>query len=140
MLEQLKQLYVDSGFWAQPILLSTLVLVVAWTVMMFTVRVIKRFVLFSIVALLLPNGIGLVGYIEKGNDLKEAIVERGEEISGEIRKPLEDMEYSPMYLGLISSGVTVVLGIVGIARVHRKHRRQEKPDEETGQESSSHHH
>jgi hypothetical protein len=131
MLDELKQLYLDSGFWAQPILLSTLALIVAWTIMMFTVRMIKRFIIFSIIAFLLPNGLGLVGYIEKAGDVKEAIVERGEEISGELRKPLEDIEFSPLYLGLIGSAVTVVLGVAGIARVHRKNRSQEKSREET---------
>jgi hypothetical protein len=133
MLDELKQLYVDSGFWAQPILLTTLALIVAWSIMMFTVRMIKRFIIFSVIAFLLPNGLGLVGYIEKAGDVKEAIVERGEEISGELKKPLEDIEFSPLYLGLIGSAVTVVLGVAGIARVHRRNRSQEKSREETAQ-------
>jgi hypothetical protein len=133
MLDELKQLYMDSGFWAQPILLTTLALIVAWSIMMFTVRMIKRFVIFLVIAFLLPNGLGLVGYIEKAGDVKEAIVERGEEISGELKKPLADIEFSPLYLGLIGSAVTVVLGVAGIARVRRKNRSHEKPREETAQ-------
>jgi hypothetical protein len=136
MFDELKQLYLDSGFWAQPILLTTLALMVAWTVMMFTVRMIKRFVIFSVIAFLLPNAMGLVGYIEKAGDVKEAIVERGEEIKGELKKPLEDIEFSPLYLGLIGSAVTVVLGVVGVARVHRKNRSETKSDEKTEQKTS----
>lgn len=136
MLDQLKQLYVDSGFWAQPIFLSTLILLVVGSIMMFTVRLIKRFILFSIIALFLPNVFGVIGYIEKTGDVKEAIVERGEAISGEMKKPLEDIEFSPMYLGLIGSAVTVVLGVVGIARVHSKNRSHQKADEEGTKRSS----
>ena len=131
MIDQLTQLYRDAGSWAPPILFTTLGLMIAWTVMMFTVKMIKRFIVFSVIAFLLPNAIGLMGYIEKAGDVKEAIIERGEEISGELRKPLEDIEYSPVYLGLLGSGVTVVLGVVGIARVHRKRRMQETSREET---------
>ncbi len=133
MLDQLQQLYQDAGSWAPPILLTTLTLVVAWSVMMFTVRLIRRFIIFSVIAFLLPNAIGLIGYVEKAGDVKEAILEKGEEISGELQKPLEDIEYSPVYLGLIGSAVTVGLGIVGIARVHRRNRSQEKPREEPAQ-------
>ena len=134
MLDELRQLYVDSGFWAQPILLTTLVLIVAWTIMMFTVRMIKRFIIFSAISFLLPNALGLVGYIEKAGDVKEAIVERGEKLSGELRKPIEDIEFSPLYLGLLGSAVTVVLGVAGVARVHRRNRSQEKHREETAQQ------
>ena len=126
MIDQLKQLYVDSGFWAQPILLSTVILMIAGSIMMFTVRLIKRFVFFCIIAALLPNAFGLIGYIERTGNLKEAIVERGEEISGGLKKPLEDIEFSPMYLGLVGSALTLVLGVAGIARAHSKNRQHEK--------------
>ena len=138
MIDQLTQLYQDAGSWAPPILLTTLTLMVAWSVMMFTVKVIKRFIVFSVIAFLLPNAIGLIGYVEKAGDVKEAIIERGEAISSDLHKPLEDIEYSPVYLGFIGSGVTVVLGVVGIARVHRKRRSQKESRETTAQETPSH--
>lgn len=133
MLDDLKQLYMDSGLWAQPILFSTLALIMAWTIMMFTVRMIKRFIVFSAIAFLLLNGIGLVGYIDNAGDVKKAIVERGEELSGELRRPIEDIEFSPLYLGLIGSAVTVALGVTGMARVHRRNRSKEKAREDTNQ-------
>ncbi len=136
MLDQLNQLYTDAGSWAPPILLTTLGLMVAWSIMMFTVKMIRRFIVFSVIAFLLPNAIGLIGYVNKAGDVKDAIIERGEQISSDLRRPLGDIEYSPVYLGLIGSGVTVVLGVVGIARVHRKHRHQQDSRGEVTEEPS----
>ncbi|HEY6952101.1 MAG TPA: hypothetical protein VI758_06815, partial [Bacteroidota bacterium] len=106
MLEGIKDLYMQSGVWGQPILISTLVLLLAGWVLMFTVRLIKRFIMFSIIAFLLPNIIGVIGYVEKSGDVKEAIVERGKELSSEMTNSVEDIEFSPMYLGLIGSALT----------------------------------
>ena len=138
MIDQLTQLYKDAGSWAPPILLTTATLMVAWSIMMFTVKMIKRFVIFSVIAFLLPNAIGLIGYVEKAGDVKDAIIERGEEIRSDLRKPLGDIEYSPVYLGLIGSGATVVLGIVGIARVHQKRHSKEESHAGTEHEPPPH--
>src|SRR3972149_453434 len=95
MFEEFKELYVDSGMWAQPILISTLLLFVAGSVMMFTVRLIKRFVFYSLIALLLPNSIGFVGYLEEADSIQEAIVERGTELTEEVEESMEDLKFSP---------------------------------------------
>jgi len=122
MIEELSELYVNSGVWASPILISTAGLFVAGSVMLFTVRLIKKFIFYSLIALILPNAIGVVGYLEEADSIQEAIVERGEEISEEITESVEDMSFSPLYLGFIGSGLTVLLGIAGIAKIRLKRR------------------
>jgi len=128
MFEEFKELYVDSGMWAQPILISTLLLFVAGSVMMFTVRLIKRFVFYSLIALLLPNGIGFVGYLEEADSIQEAIVERGTELTEEVEESMEDLKFSPVYLGMAGSALTVLLGLAGIAKVRLKRRENGNPD------------
>jgi len=128
MFEEFKELYVDSGMWAQPILISTLLLFVAGSVMMFTVRLIKRFVFYSLIALLLPNGIGFVGYLEEADSIQEAIVERGTELTEEVEESMEDLKFSPVYLGMAGSALTVLLGLAGIAKVRLKRRDNGNPD------------
>jgi len=128
MFEEFKELYVDSGMWAQPILISTLLLFVAGSVMMFTVRLIKRFVFYSLIALLLPNGIGFVGYLEEADSIQEAIVERGTELTEEVEESMEDLRFSPVYLGMAGSALTVLLGLAGIAKVRLKRRDNGNPD------------
>lgn len=128
MFEEFKELYVDSGMWAQPILISTLLLFVAGSVMMFTVRLIKRFVFYSLIALLLPNSIGFVGYLEEADSIQEAIVERGTELTEEVEESMEDLKFSPVYLGMAGSALTVLLGLAGIAKVRLKRRDNGNPD------------
>ncbi|HLE33506.1 MAG TPA: hypothetical protein VJB38_12945 [Bacteroidota bacterium] len=128
MFEEFKELYVDSGMWAQPILISTLLLFVAGSVMMFTVRLIKRFVFYSLIALLLPNSIGFVGYLEEADSIQEAIVERGTELTEEVEESMEDLKFSPVYLGMAGSALTVLLGLAGIAKVRLKRRENGNPD------------
>jgi len=123
MIEELRELYVDSGVWAQPILISTLILFLAGSVMMFTVRLIKRFVFYSFIALILPNAIGFVGYLEEGDMIKEAIVERGTELSEEVQDSVEDLRFSPVYLGMAGSALTVLLGFVGIVKLRLRRNR-----------------
>jgi len=114
--------------WAQPILISTLLLFVAGSVMMFTVRLIKRFVFYSLIALLLPNSIGFVGYLEEADSIQEAIVERGTELTEEVEESMEDLKFSPVYLGMAGSALTVLLGLAGIAKVRLKRRENGNPD------------
>lgn len=117
MIEELKELYVDSGVWASPILVSTAGLFIAGSVMLFTVRLIKKFIFYSFIALVLPNSIGVVGYLEEADSIQEAIVERGEALSEELSDSAEDLTFSPLYLGFVGSGLTVLLGVVGIAKI-----------------------
>jgi hypothetical protein len=132
MIEELKELYVDSGVWASPILVSTAGLFIVGSVMLFTVRLIKKFILYSLIALILPNTIGVVGYLEEADSIREAIVERGEEISEELSESAEDLTFSPMYLGFVGSGLTVLLGVVGIARLRFKRRDKGGPEKGMG--------
>ena len=127
MFEELKELYVDSGVWANPILISTAGLFVAGSVMLFTVRLIKKFIFYSLIALILPNAIGVVGYLEEADNIQEAIVERGEAISEELAESAEDISFSPLYLGFVGSGLTVLLGVVGMAKTRMKRKDQTNP-------------
>ena len=120
MIDELVNLYEHSGEWADPILLSTSMLFVAGWIMLFTVRLIKKFVIYSVVALLLPNSIGLVGYVETAEDLQEAVLERGEEISEEIVDSAEELVFSPIYLGLAGSILTLALGVAGMFKSRKK--------------------
>jgi hypothetical protein len=137
MIEELTELYIDSGVWAQPILISTIVLFVAGSIMMFTVRLIKKFVFYSLVALILPNAIGFVGYLEEADTIQEAIVERGTDLSEEVQESVEDMRFSPIYLGFAGSALTVLLGLAGIAKQSLRKRpnsdqaKKPLPEEET---------
>lgn len=122
MIETLKELYEHAGSWGNPILLSTLLLFIAGSIMLFTVRLIKRFVFLAILSLLLPNSIGVIGTLQETSDLKEAITKQGEEISDEVRESIEDFKFSPLYLGLLGSGVTVLLAAAGMAKVRMTKR------------------
>lgn len=117
MFEELKELYIDSGVWAQPILITTLVLFLAGSVMMFTVRLIKRFIFYSLIALILPNAIGFVGYLKETDTIQEAIVERGAELSEEVQDSMEELRFSPIYLAMAGSALTVLVGLTGIIKL-----------------------
>ena len=119
MIEDLMELYSHSGEWGDPIVLSTLLLFVTGWIMLFTVRLIKKFVFYSIVALLLPNSIGVIGYVETVADLQESVLERGEELHEELVESAEDLTFSPIYLGLAGSFITLALGIAGIMKSRR---------------------
>ena len=120
MIQDLLDLYSNSGDWGDPILLVTGVLFAAGWVMLFTVRLIKKFILYSLVALILPNSIGMVGYVESAGDLHEAVIERGQELSEEVLESAEDLTFSPLYLGMLGSVLTLALGITGILRARGK--------------------
>ncbi len=120
MIQDLIDLYANSGEWGDPILLVTGILFAAGWVMLFTVRLIKKFILYSIIALVLPNSIGFIGYVESAEDLHETVIERGEKLSEEITESAEDLTFSPVYLGMLGSLLTLALGITGIVRSKRK--------------------
>lgn len=69
---------------------------------------------------MLPNSIEVVGYLEEADDLQEAVVERGQEMKEDLTESAEDLSFFPLYLSLIGSGLTVVLGLVGIVKTNRK--------------------
>ncbi len=116
-LDTLKDLYTSSGAFGQPILYTTLALMLVGSVMMFTVRLIKRFIFYTVVAFLLPNAIGVVGYLEQAGDVKEAVVERGHEMAQEAQEAVEDRDLSSLSFGLLGSGLAVAVGLVGIVRL-----------------------
>jgi len=120
MIEFIEDLYVHSGEWGDPIVISAAVLFVAGWFMLFTVRLVKRFVIYTILALVLPNAIGVVGYIDEAGDLRGTIVSRGEAMSDELEEAMEDMTFSPLYLGFLGSIMTAAVGGVGIIRAVRK--------------------
>jgi len=120
MFDFVEELYANSGQWGDPILIATAVLFVVGWVMLFTVRLIKRFVFFTIIALVLPNSIGVVGYMDEVGDLQEAVVSRGEEITEEMEDAMEDLTFSPLYLGLLGSLMAAAVGGVGIMRAARR--------------------
>jgi hypothetical protein len=120
MPEFLEELYSNSGVWADPILIvSGLLFVVGW-LMLFIVRMVKRFVYFTLIALILPNGIGIVGYLEEGAALHEAVIERGEQLTDEMEESIEDLSFSPIYLSLAGSVLAAMVGVAGMARASRK--------------------
>jgi hypothetical protein len=120
MPEFLEQFYAGSGVWGDPILIVSGALFLVGWVMMFLVRMVKRFVYFTLLALLLPNSIGVVGYIQEGASMGEAVVERSEEVTEELQGSLEDMSFSPIYLSLISSLLAASVGIAGAIRLMRR--------------------
>ncbi|MEX2116695.1 MAG: hypothetical protein WEB37_07405 [Bacteroidota bacterium] len=120
MIQDLLDLYSNSGEWGDPILLVTGVLFAAGWVMLFTVRLIKKFVFYSIIALVLPNAVGISGYVENLDDFQERIVERGKELSEEMLESAEDLAFSPIYFGLAGSVLTLTLGIAGIIKTRRR--------------------
>ncbi len=123
MFDIVEDLYVHSGAWADPIVVTAGLLFIAGWIMMFTVRMVKRFILFTVIALVLPNAIGFVGYIETADSFHEAVVERGVEMGEEVKEAAEDMEFSPLYLGLLSSLAAGAVGIGGIVRAGKRSRR-----------------
>ena len=122
LLERLMQLYANAGAYGDPILIATLVLLLAGSVMLFFVRLVKRFVLYTLIALLLPNSIGFVGYLDQADDLQEAVVERGEAMREELTEAVEDRALSSLSLGFIGSALAVSLGLVGMARLTLRKR------------------
>ena len=120
MFELAEELYAGSGEWGDPILIATGLLFVAGSFMLFVVRMVKRFLLFTIIALLLPNGIGIMGYIDEASDVEEVLVERGEELSDDFDDAMEGRAFSPLYLGLIGSVLAGSLGVAGMVRGGRK--------------------
>lgn len=127
MLENLAELYTHAGEWGDPILIATAALFLAGWVMLFTVRMVKRFVLYSVVALVLPNAVGIVGYVESIEDFEETVLERAEDLSGSAGDAMEDFSTSPLYLGLIGSFLTLIPGLLGLMRSRKgqqDHRRE----------------
>ena len=115
--DDLISLYKGSGSFGDPILISTLALMLAGSVMLFTVRLIKKFVFYSIIALVLPNGIGFVGYLEQADSVQEAVVERGEEMADEAEEAIEDQDFDSLSFGLLGSALAFSVGLLGIARL-----------------------
>jgi hypothetical protein len=122
LLSPLIDLYDNAGAYGDPILIATLALMLVGSVMLFFVRLVKRFVLYSIIALVLPNSIGLVGYLDQASDVREAIVERGEQLSEEAQDAIDDRELSALSFGFIGSAVAVSLGLVGMVRLTLRRR------------------
>ena len=122
MLETLEELYTQSGGWGDPILIVSGLLFVAGWILMFTARMIKRFVYFTLLSLVLPNMVGFVGYLEEADTIQEAMIERGEDLTEEAEDAIEDMQFSPIYLSLIGSILAAMVGVAGIVRVTRKKR------------------
>ena len=120
-LEPLIDLYESSGAYGDPILIATLALLLAGSVMLFTVRLAKRFVLYTIIALVLPNSIGFVGYLDTADSIQESVVERGEEMAEEAKDAVDDQELSSLSFGFLGSALAVSLGLIGMVRLtHRK--------------------
>lgn len=117
LVDSLKDLYIDTGAYGDPILITTLALMLAGSIMLFTVRLIKRFILYTVVALVLPNSIGFVGYLDQADSVRESVVERGEEMAEEAQEAIEDREFSSLSFGLLGSAFAVSVGIIGIARL-----------------------
>ncbi len=117
IIDGLKNLYADSGAYGDPILIATLALMLAGSIMLFFVRLIKRFVFYTIVALVLPNSIGFVGYLDQADSVREAVVERGEEMAEEAQEAVEDRELSSLSFGLLGSALAVSLGLAGMLRL-----------------------
>jgi hypothetical protein len=122
LLSSLTDLYENAGAYGDPILIATLALLLVGSVMLFIVRLAKRFVLYSIIALLLPNSIGVVGYLEQTEDVKEAIVESGQTLADEAREAIEERAVSSLSLGFLGSAVAVSLGLVGMVRLTLRRR------------------
>lgn len=116
MLEDLVDLYTSAGEWGDPILFISLALFLVGSVMLFIVRLVQRFILFTILALVVPNSVGVMGYVDSIETAHEEIMERGEEMADEAMEAVEDNEFSPLLLGLIGSGLTSLVGLAGIVR------------------------
>ena len=123
MIDQLRDLYTHAGAMADPILISTLGLFLIGSIMLFTVRLIKRFILFAVIALVLPNSFGVVGTLQEADNIQEAITKQGEQLSEDVQDSIEDFRFSPLYLSLLGSAATLVLAGVGMARA-RSHKKE----------------
>lgn len=117
LLQPLLDLYADSGAYGDPILIATLALMLVGSFMLFVVRVVKRFILYTIVALVLPNSIGFVGYLDQADSVRESVMERGEQMAEEAQEAIEDREFSSLSFGLLGSALAVSIGLVGIVRL-----------------------
>lgn len=115
--ETLTDLYADSGAYGDPILIATLALMLVGSVMLFVVKLVKKFVFYSIIALVLPNSIGFVGYLDEADTIQETVVERAEEMTEEAREAIEDRELAPLSFGLYGSIAAVAVGLVGMLRL-----------------------
>lgn len=122
LLSPLTDLYENAGAYGDPILIATLALMLVGSAMLFVVRLVKRFVLYTVIALLLPNSIGVVGYVDQADDVREAIVEHGETMADEAREAVEDREWSSVSFGLLGSALAASLGLVGIVRLSLRKR------------------
>jgi len=123
MLDQLLDLYESAGAYGDPIAFVTLGLFLVGSVMLFLVRLVKRFILYTIIALFLPNSIGVVGYLDYSGDMEEmqeSVMERGEKAVEEMQEAIENREMSPLVLGLIGSAVAAVVGFIGMVRGGRR--------------------
>lgn len=126
LLAPLTDLYENAGAYGDPILIATLALMLVGSAMLFVVRLVKRFVLYTLVALLLPNSIGVVGYLDQADDMREAIVEHGETMADEAREAVEDREWSAVSFGLLGSAAAASIGLAGIIRLLRR-KKPEQP-------------
>ena len=124
LIETLTDLYADSGAYGDPILIATLALMLVGSVMLFFVRLIKKFVFYAIIALVLPNGIGFIGYLDEADNIQETVVEQAEEMTDEAREAIEDRELAPLSFGLYGSIAAVAVGVLGMARLSLR----KKPD------------
>lgn len=117
LFEPLIDLYQDAGAYGDPILVATLALMLVGSVMLFFVRLVKRFIFYTLIALILPNSIGFVGYLDNADDVQEAVVERGEAMTEEVEEAVEDRELSALSFGFLGSALAVSLGLVGMVRL-----------------------
>ena len=124
LIETLTDLYADSGAYGDPILIATLALMLVGSVMLFFVRLIKKFVFYAIIALVLPNGIGFIGYLDEADNIQETVVEQAEEMTDEAREAIEERELAPLSFGLYGSIAAVAVGVLGMARLSLR----KKPD------------
>lgn len=122
LLETITDLYENAGAYGDPILFATLGLMLVGSAMLFLVRLVKRFVLYTVIALLLPNSIGIVGYVDQADEVREAIVEHGQTMADEAREAVEDREWSSVSFGLLGSALAASLGLVGILRLTLRRR------------------
>jgi hypothetical protein len=121
-LSPLTDLYENAGSYGDPILIATLALMLVGSAMLFVVRIVKRFILYTVIALLLPNSIGVVGYVDQLDEVHEAIVEHGETMANEAVEAVEDREWSTISFGLLGSALAASIGLIGIVRLLMRKR------------------
>ena len=118
MFEQFQYLYVDAGFSAHPILLVTVILLAVASVMLFTVKQVKKFVFLLLVILVLPLTIGFLGHFEMRNSIETALSKRGAEITEDMINSATEISYKPIQLALILSILPLVPTIIGVIKTY----------------------